>query len=675
MVGNLNAASTVHLTALHIGPGTGGSVSAGNISAGGGVQIQAQDSNGSGARVRTGNIQGQYIAINANTKLGADVSVGSLIATGAGTAAKSISIFAHANGGAFSSGGNINVAGKIIAPGRVNLNAFGGNDAGGNISVSGAISAGGTVTMLAVNDGSFGGSVSVGAVKGQFVSITARDTLATNSNGAHITVNGNITATGAATSISPSVGVNLDAGSPGAPGGNPSITVHGNITAANAAVNVIDYGSHGGRAITLGSASGSSGWNGGIITATHMNLGFNGAGGNATLNTGTLDATAGRISINNFAPSGSIDIHGGISAAGTVRVFQSGQGSMSIDGAVHAGGFFAQFSNDGGGIDINGSVSVAGNFNAAAFGGNGANITVNGNITAAGVRLNANAGSRSGGNVTVNGNITASSGSVLIHTTGGVEVGGNLQVGNISAAGSVSINASHQGSLPNLQVQTGTITGQAVFISLAGRGAHLKTGGIIATGASTGTNCHCESGPGGIPGFVDIKFSRPGSNSAASLSIAGTVKSLHGVVSISASTGAFKVTGDIDAVKQVNLTGTTTQRGRRHQCHQRQRLPGGRAERVQGHVHHRHRPHHRRAGIRHRKLRFPGHPRRFHQSIGRCHRHQQLQRRKPHPSDRESTQQRAHEHHHRRSDGDSRQHQDQGARRQRFGDHHRAHQR
>ena len=170
--------------------GGGGNISGGNITAtGGGVQVQTNLGSNSGGNIRLSKIQAPYISLNASAKRGADVSVGTLHATGTGTASvgKSISVFAHATGGASSSGGRITVSGSISAGhGSVNLNARGGLDSGGHINVSGAINAAANVSLVAVGSGSCcDGTVTAGNITAGniFVSVSAK-----GSGGASLTV-------------------------------------------------------------------------------------------------------------------------------------------------------------------------------------------------------------------------------------------------------------------------------------------------------------------------------------------------------------------------------------------------------------------------------------------------------------------------------------------------------
>ncbi|MGE5624599.1 MAG: filamentous hemagglutinin N-terminal domain-containing protein [Bacillota bacterium] len=467
--GTIHAHAGLYISAVLVGPSaSGGNVSNGNasITATGGVQINTNvvATNGRGGDVFLGNIQGKYISINAHGRhSGGSVNVGSLHATG--TASNDgISVTASDSPGW--NGANIKVgtshggSGGIKADhGGVSLTAQGGSDSGGKILVRGGISAAGLVNILAVNEGCCSGSVVInsGGVKGKFIDIATRATQASNHTGARVVIHGNVTATGTATASSTNVGVNIHAGSSGAPNGGASIQIDGNVTASHGVVNLSVYGNNGGRTITVGSA-GSGGWVNGQVKGQRVDIRTAGFGTGGAIDVGAVTTLGsgfrGDASIvaSGTGGSGHVNVHGPMNISGTfLRVSTFGPGgkhSVSISGAVHA-------SNAG--VSIGASVGGSGSFGAKA------NV---GSITAKSVSVFATGRGAGGAAVNVSGNVIAN---------GSIDLSARNNHG-----GSAVISAG--------KLTAPDVTVNAFAIAASGQAAHITVGSISAvntTGKAT----------------------------------------------------------------------------------------------------------------------------------------------------------------------------------------------
>lgn len=443
------------VSTVTLGPSaSGGNISGGKVTATGGVQLQTNviGAGGRGGNVNMSSIQGKYISINAHAASGASVNVGALHAVGTATN-DGVSVFASDSAG--NNGANIKVSGGGIRAnkGGVTLHAQGGSDSGGNVIVNGAISAAGLVNILAVNEGCCGGSVVInsGGVKGKFINIQARDAQASNLSGARIVIHGNVTATGTAPPLSPSVGVFLEAGSAGVPNGAPSIDVHGNVTASHGVVNLIVAGNNGGRTITLGSSSGGA-WVKGAVKAQRVNISVGGAGAGGNIDVGAI-TTLG----SGFNGGASIQAGGGL-----------GGGHITVHGGITIGGSDLFIDAHGGGtrsVTVTGAINVAGPFGAV-------NLTASGNSTTHGGRITA-------------GNITAKD--VRLFADGGGKSGAAITLGNL-AANSISLGAlNHHGG--SAVISAGKLTASHINVNASaaaasGQAAHITLGAITAVNAN-----------------------------------------------------------------------------------------------------------------------------------------------------------------------------------------------
>ena len=490
--------------------------------------ITVTQEGGYGGIKATGLISAGNASVNL-TAQGGSISVAAIKAT------RNVSIV-----GSGSHAGNITVNGAITAGDNISLSDAG---IGAAIKVTGIMTA--TAGDVGVSASGNGGTVTLGAV-------TARD---------NISISGNVVNVGALTATSGDVSIYGDSASNHA----ADITVTGAIKAQ--AVKVIEsFGTHAafGGSINLQ----------GNVTATGTGEGGGGdisieARGNGTpaldmqVNTAGLKTTTGDIYVMQGAASGGIHATGLISAAnGSVDVSATGSGGITLATvkALHNVSIGARGSHAGS-ITINGSISGAGEGVYIVDQGQG-NIHVTGKITVGSTEsnavavLSASAGTHSGGNITVGGKITSKDGSVSIITKGGGEVGGQIHVGSISALDGVKISASYTGNSPGFTVKTGKITGEYVNITLNGKAPVFSNAGITANGAS--------SNESGVHDYVDVQLN-PTNHSSGSIHITGSIKSVHGDVTLSADQGAINVatgaTGKITAGGNITITGGNVQLG------------------------------------------------------------------------------------------------------------------
>lgn len=547
-----NASSVgVKMQTVLVGPSAAGaSIVGGNLTATGGVQLLTNGNTGSGAKVRVINVTGQYISINATAKRGADISTGILDATGTGGVSKDISLFARAKGTTpsnshaynASSGGNIRVTGNITGNGQLNMSARGGLDSGGSIRVSGNVNVAGKASMLAVNEGSFGGNVSVGGgITAKFVDITARaawggsSLRGANTNGAHVVIGGNVTATGTAPLASPSLGVNLRGGASGFSNGNPSITVHGKVTAANGAVNIFVDGRQGNRSITIGNGSSGSG----TLTGQHVHIGIqnvNGSGGNIDVGAITTLGSGfqGNASIQTTGNGGNvhISVHGGITVSGT-GLFINDHGNAS-----------ARAINVSGPIAVNGSFGNV-NIFASNNASNGGAVINTGNINATGRVAVSAFGHGAGGAHLALGILAGNSISLSAQNNGGgsaVISAGNLTAPDVNV-GAFAVKGSGQAAHINLgNITAVSATGEAdVRVTAAGKANTVSMGVVNVSGHSAPSICECGPGPHINPVGARFQVFTDG-GASDTIAISGNLK----VTALSDSSGAFG-----DAIVQV----------------------------------------------------------------------------------------------------------------------------
>ncbi len=597
--GNL-IASAGAITATQSGPH--GHITLGNITAPlGAVRLVTTDT-GSGGNVSMGSATGKTIQVLTTAPRGADIRVnGALKAFGAfstgGSAGMGIVLSADATGGANSSGGNIRLTNSgsqavHALAGGVRLLAQGGLDSGGIIQVHGGIVATGNVYISGFNSGSCCGSVSlknvtggnsiqlraggpgnqlsVGSVHGGSIHVT----------GAHITM-GSVTATkGLSVDAVAGVGsiakINVASShalqgrfvSLTATGGSGGSIHVGNVTATGSGGIGIGAQATGLASKTaLISAKNITASLGGVLLKAHGNAAKISVGSiHAEYLSGSVFGAGAKFIAKGItatgASSGCSHCEGGSKGYIKLKVAQpaiDAAASISIAGPVKSSHGFVSFSGGGGA-----AVKVTGNVTAQkSVGITAGDIAVTGSVTATSgsVKLQAALLGGAGGNISA-GNIDAG-GRVTIHARGAGAAGGNVKVGNISASGGVSIGAQYSGSQTGVfKVQTGSITGEDVLVSMRGRDPVFSAAGITATGPSAsrylGRNLcsgECGTSTGGPhTGFIGVKITPAGAS--GSINVTGPILSQHGGVIMSASRGAM-VTGTITAARNISLFGNS----------------------------------------------------------------------------------------------------------------------
>ncbi len=255
------------------------------------------------------------------------------------------------------------------------------------------------------------------------------------------------------------------------------------------------------------------------------------------------------------AGEGKVDVTGSISAGRDVVINapQISTGAISAGRSVdlNANGNLTHAS-----ITVNGAIHAHSSVSIDAHGSYGGNVRVTGNIGASHGSVTVSADNTrgiSGGDISV-GNISAAD-SVNVFSRGGGPATPLVKVGSITAGSDASINVQFTGNTVPLLVQTGAISAAAINIQVKGHGAKFTAPSLKATGlsSSTGTvECGCHTGF--ITGLVS------GSHGSASFKVTGTVKSVNGDVSISAGRGAID-TGNITAGQNVLLKGNDIQVG------------------------------------------------------------------------------------------------------------------
>ena len=262
----------------------------------------------------------------------------------------------------------------------------------------------------------------------------------------------------------------------------------------------------------------------GPVKSVHGNVTLDAANGTVTDSSGAAGKITAGFGIT--VTGGQIQL-GSLSAGGMIKVTASGAG--------HADS-----------ITINGNIKAPGvQLQAFTAGGSGGNITVNGNITglaapspsffSSGVRITANAGSsHSGGNISITGKVSAVSGGVFLNAHGGGNSGGNIDVGNISASSGVSISARYNGGSTGFHVKTGTITGGYINVNLAGLDPQFSATGL----AGTGLGCECSAD-------VSVRLSNASFSAApgGSINITGPVTATAGGVNLDAGFGVLNMNG------------------------------------------------------------------------------------------------------------------------------------
>ena len=563
--------------------------------------------------VKTTAPRGADIRINGPLSAAGAFSTGSNLGMG-------IVLNAHATGGSHSPGGNIRLTGSgsqavHALAGGVSMIAQGGTDSGGKIQVNGGIVAAGNVYISGFNSGSCCGSVSlnnvtggnsiqlraggpgnqltVGSVHGGSVHVT----------GAHITM-GSVTATEglsvdavAGTGSVAKINVASSHALQGrfvqlrATGGSGGSIKVGNVTATGGSIIM--------TADATGLASKTALISAKNITATHGEVELKAHGSGAQISVGSIDAEYFSGSVYG---AGAKFIAKGITATGSSSGCSTCEGgskgfiklkeaqpavdtaaSMSIAGPVKSSHGFVSFSGgngaavkvignvtaqktvtiSGGDITVTGHVKGSDVSMTARTSGSG-DIGVTGSITATSnnVNLQATHFGGAGGNISA-GNINAGA-RVTIRTRGAGAAGGDLKTGTITAVNGISINARYSGSQASaFKVQTGAISGAHVLVLMNGHDPKFSAAGITATGPSSARYqahnfCSGECGPGSAGthhGFIGVKITPNGSS--GSIKVTGPIVSQQGGVVMSASRGALHVTGNMNAFRNVDLTGNS----------------------------------------------------------------------------------------------------------------------
>jgi filamentous hemagglutinin len=243
----------------------------------------------------------------------------------------------------------------------------------------------------------------------------------------------------------------------------------------------------------------------GTVKSNHGSVSFDAAQGSVTLANGA----AGKITAGTDITISGGTLHlGSLSAGSSLQLTASNTGradSIVVHGNVSATHvrMDAIGSGTGGDITLTGNIFAGTNtsssaqhgvlLNATNAGTGGGDITVNGKIIASSgsISLNANGG----GDIKVTGSMSASNGAVKVTANGGGVNGGRVQLGNIAASNSISINDAYTGTAPggatvgNLDASTVTVVltqGNLTIGQLVKPGATIKASNGSITDSVTG---------------------------------------------------------------------------------------------------------------------------------------------------------------------------------------------
>ena len=152
---------------------------------------------------------------------------------------------------------------------------------------------------------------------------------------------------------------------------------------------------------------------------------------------------------------------------------------------------------------------------------------------ASNVKVSASNGARPD-HIVITGNVVSQTSNVDIFARGSGASGGNITVGNVTAAQGLSISAQRVGNSAGFEVKTGNLTGGYVNVEMSGKGAHFSGGAITGKGAS----CECSHN------VTVLLQTDTATTSSASINIKGAVKATAGGVYLYADRGIINMGGN-----------------------------------------------------------------------------------------------------------------------------------
>ena len=464
--------------------GAGQSISFGNITADGGVQINNLDGN-----ISTGNIDAAG-NIDLDTSSG-NIATNSLFSTSSVLINSTSGLISAALTDAIEGAGIIDAGNSInIAQGGAGLLSLGALRANSGITL--ANSAGGIALLNAdanADRDSFG-TLRIDTAAGDFNggALAGRDV--------DLNVDGDVQVSGPITADNSNVDIRaintLVVGAIDA--GTGAVTVRGDGATAGT-INLADI-SAGGNVIlgVLQSTDNIGNISIGQVTTTGSLL--------AQSNSGdvSVGGIAAGVSSVNLVAAGVLSVVGDITGSGAISLEQGGNGLLTLGNLTAASGIL--ISNNGGGIELldadantDGNSfgtlraeTVGGNFSAGALAGRNVDLNIDGDVNVAGPVLT------DGGNVDINaintlvvGAIDAGLGAVTVRSDGATA--GTIDLANISAGGNVILGdyqtADSTGSISTGQItSTGSLLAQSSSgnISVAGISAGISSVNLDAAG-------------------------------------------------------------------------------------------------------------------------------------------------------------------------------------------------